>query len=177
MCSSDLQSCALALGVIGDSDEDPTDKAIRAALMRVKDDLSDQQVRNFALIGLAQASGRPGHGAGDPIYGVNTKDKKENSRTFLLGELGKGKSAVKPWSGIAIAVMERELEDAKETASADMKLALRSELAARRRLKTTVPSPSPAASPRTREPRTRCCITSRTSRTSRLAGIRLSVWV
>ena len=123
------QSCALALGVIGDSDEDPTDKAIRAALMKVKDDLSDQQVRNFALIGLAQASGRAGHGAGDPIYGVNAKDKKDNARSFLLNELGKGKSNVKPWSGLAIAVMERELDDAKQASSPDAKLALRSALA------------------------------------------------
>jgi HEAT repeat protein len=122
------QSCALALGVVGDSDEDPVDKAIRASLMKVKDDLSDQQVRNFALIGLAQASGRPGHGAGDPIYGVNAKDKKENARTFLKDELSKGKSAVKPWSGLAIAVMERELDDAKELSSPDMKLVLRGAL-------------------------------------------------
>ena len=122
------QSAALALGVIGDSDEDPVDKAIRASLMNVKEDLADQQVRNFALIALAQASGRAGQGAGDPIYGVNTKDKKENARTFLLNELGKGKSAVKPWSGLAIAVMERELDDAKQASSSDAKLALRSAL-------------------------------------------------
>ena len=123
------QSSALALGVIGDSDEDPTDKAIRASLMSVKDDLADQQVRNFALIALAQAAGRAGQGAGDPIYGVNTKDKKENARSFLLNELGKGKSAVKPWSGLAIAVMERSLDDAKQASSSDAKLALRSALA------------------------------------------------
>ncbi len=122
------QSCALALGAIGDCDEDPTDKAIRAALMQVKDDLADQQVRNFALIGLGQASGRPGIGAGDAIYGVNTKEKKENSRTFLMGELGKGKSNVKPWSGVAIAVMERSLDDARQASSSEAKLALRSEL-------------------------------------------------
>jgi HEAT repeat protein len=123
------QSCALALGVIGDSDEDPIDKEIRSALIQVKEDLVDQQVRNFALIGLAQAAGRPGQGAGDPIAGVNTKDKKENARTFLQGELSKGKSNVKPWSGIAISVMERSLDDAKFASSSDMKLALRSSLA------------------------------------------------
>ncbi|HUR28805.1 MAG TPA: HEAT repeat domain-containing protein [Planctomycetota bacterium] len=122
------QSCALALGVIGDSDEDPIDKAIRGSLMRVKDDLVDQQVRNFALIGLAQAAGRAGHGAGDPTYGVNAKDKKENARIFLQNELAKGKSAVKPWSGLAIAVMERELDDAKQGSSTDMKLLLRTAL-------------------------------------------------
>lgn len=124
------QSCALALGVIGDSDEDPTDKEIRASLMRVKDDLQDQQVRNFALIGLAQASGHAGHGAGDPIYGVNAKDKKENARTFLVNEMTKGKSNVKPWSGLAIAVMERELQDAKQAFSSDAIITLRTELAA-----------------------------------------------
>ncbi len=122
------QSSALALGVIGDSDEDPTDKAIRDALMRVKDDLTDQQVRNFALIGLAQAAGRPGQGAGDPIYGANVKGK-ENARTFLQNELEKGKSNVKPWSGIAIAVMERELDDAKQASSSVAKLLLRTALA------------------------------------------------
>lgn len=119
------QSCALALGVIGDSDEDALDKAIRASLMRVKDDLADQQVRNFALIAIAQAAGRPGRGAGDPVYGVNAKDKKENARNFLLNELGKGKSAVQPWSALAIAVMERSLDDAKQASSSDAKAALR----------------------------------------------------
>lgn len=119
------QSCALALGVIGDSDEDALDKAIRASLMRVKDDLADQQVRNFALIAVGQAAGRPGRGAGDPIFGVNTKDKKENARNFLLNELGKGKSAVQPWSALAVAVMERSLDDAKQASSADAKAALR----------------------------------------------------
>ena len=62
------QSAALALGAIGDSDEDPTDKEIRATLMKVKDDLSDQQVRNFALIALAQVSGRARHGKGAAFY-------------------------------------------------------------------------------------------------------------
>ncbi len=124
------QSAALALGVVGDSDEDPTDKAIRDALMRVKDDLTDQQVRNFALIGLGQAAGRPGQGAGDPIYGVNANPKgKENARTFLMNELQKGKGNVKPWSGIAIAVMERALDDAKQASSSEAKLLLRNVLA------------------------------------------------
>lgn len=118
------QSCALALGVIGDCDEDETDKAIRATLMQVKEDLTDQQTRNFALIALAQAAGRPGTGTGDPIYGVNAKDKKENARTFLLNEISKGKSNVKPWSGLALGVLERSLLDAKAGQSADALMAM-----------------------------------------------------
>jgi HEAT repeat protein len=77
------------------------------------------------LIALGQAAGRAGNGAGDPIAGVNTSDKRENVRGFLMGEMSKGKSAVKPWSGLAIAVMERSLDDAKQASSSESKLALR----------------------------------------------------
>jgi len=118
------QSAALALGVIGDSDEDPTDVQIRSALMRVKEELADHQVRNFALIALAQAAGRAGEGLGDPLHGVNTKDKQQNARSFLLNELARGKNAVRPWSGLSIAVMERALDDAKQASSAEAKQAL-----------------------------------------------------
>ncbi len=123
------ESCALALGLIGDSDEDPTDKAIRASLMRVKEELIGQQVRNFALMALAQASGRAGHGFGDPIYGVNTENKRENARSFLLGELSKGKGMIPSWSALSLAVMERELDDAKLGSSTEVKLILSNALA------------------------------------------------
>ncbi|MEO6708371.1 MAG: hypothetical protein ABIP42_02275, partial [Planctomycetota bacterium] len=76
-------SCVLALGVLGDCDADPIDMAIRAALMRVKDESGHQQTRNLALIALAQVSGRAGHGGGDPIQGVKTDKQSENSRSFL----------------------------------------------------------------------------------------------
>jgi HEAT repeat protein len=122
------QSCALALGQIGDCDEDPIDKKIRTALMEVKDKVTDQQTRNFALISIAQAAGRPGSGAGDTIFAVNTTNKKENVRSYLLDQLAKGKNAVRPWSGIAIGVMERSLDDHKQPSSADTKLAIRSAL-------------------------------------------------
>ncbi|HUR28806.1 MAG TPA: HEAT repeat domain-containing protein, partial [Planctomycetota bacterium] len=41
------QSCVQSLGMIGDGDADPIDKEIRAALMRVKEQVVDQQARNF----------------------------------------------------------------------------------------------------------------------------------
>jgi hypothetical protein len=122
------QSCALALGVIGDADMDPTDIAIRAALMNVKEDLADHQARHFALIALGQAAGRPGHGLGDPIHAVNVANKQQNVRSFLLRELGNGKGAIPSWAAMALAVMERSLDDSRQTSSSDAKLALRSAL-------------------------------------------------
>ena len=118
------QSCILALGVIGDCDEDALDKSIRATLMQVKDTLADQLSRRFALIALAQAAGHAGQGLGDPIHGVNTRDAAENARKFLLVELS-GKAPTRTWAGLALAILERSLDDAQQASSADSKLALR----------------------------------------------------
>jgi len=119
------QSAVLALGVIGDCDNDPLDTSIRSALMHVKDTLADQQSRRFALIALGQSAGRPGHGTGDPIHGVNTRSSQENARSYLLGELTRDKGPGRPWVGLALAVLERSLDDAKQASSPDAKLALR----------------------------------------------------
>jgi HEAT repeat protein len=123
------QSCCLALGMIGDCDEDKLDAEIREALMGVQEDIANQQTRNFSLIALAQVAGRPGAGQGDPIAGVNTRDKKANVRHFLQGQLAKGKRAVKTWSALAIALCERSLDDAQQDSSTEMKDILRSVLA------------------------------------------------
>ncbi len=111
------QSCILALGVLGDSDEDPLDVSIRATLMKVKERLADQQSRHFALIALAQAAGNPGRGQGDPIYGVNALGSGDNARTFLLAQLIREKGDGRPWAGLALAILERSLADAKQAPS------------------------------------------------------------
>ncbi len=95
------QSCVLALGVIGDSDADKVDAEIRAALKRMSDE-GDQQSKHFTNIAMAQVGGRPGQGAD------NEKGQKE-AREFLLNQLQKGKSSMKPWAGVAIGVMENGL--------------------------------------------------------------------
>jgi HEAT repeat protein len=118
------QSCIMALGLIGDSDEDALDKTIRTTLMRVQERLADQQSRRFALIALAQAAGHPGTGLGDPIHAVNTRESMENARTFLLAQLN-GKGPSRPWAGVALAILERSLDDSKQTSSPDAKLVLR----------------------------------------------------
>ncbi len=119
------QSCILALGMIGDCDDDSLDRSIRTALMRVEETLADQQARRFALIALAQAAGNPGQGMGDPIHGVNTRESKENARSYLLSELNSERGPIRPWVGLALAVLERSLDDSRQTSSSDAKLALR----------------------------------------------------
>ena len=116
------QSAVLALGLLGDSDEDDIDKEIRKALIEL--DLAQPQSRNFAVISLAHVGGRPGHGEGNPIAGYT------DAKKALLFDLAKGQSARKSWSGLALGVLERSLVDAAQPVlmkeSAD---ALRSELA------------------------------------------------
>jgi len=117
------QSCILALGMIGDSDEEPLDMWIRATLMGVQDSMSDQLARRFALIALAQAAGRPGR-FGDPLYGVNSRNPEQNARKFLLTKLS-DKGQLRQWAGLAVAVLERSLDDAHQPTSQDSRFALR----------------------------------------------------
>ncbi|MDG1501033.1 MAG: HEAT repeat domain-containing protein, partial [Planctomycetota bacterium] len=95
------QSCALALGQLGDADPDGIDKEIRKALMSVKDTVTDTQARNFAVIALAQAASRKD--SGDPSAAI-----KEVSKYFMK-ELSRGKVAVRPWTALAIGIFGREL--------------------------------------------------------------------
>lgn len=98
------QSCVLALGQIGDTDKDKLDKEIRDTLMRISDKSPDIQAKNFAMIALAQIGGRQGPGE-DNDSGV------KDVRGFLLTNLTKGRSHIKPWAGVAIGVMERAILD------------------------------------------------------------------
>jgi hypothetical protein len=118
------QSCVIALGQLGDCDEDPIDKEIRAGLMAVRDEIAEPMARNFALIALAQVAGRPGT-TGDPLNGIN--DKK-GVRPFLQQQLAKGQSNYKAWAALAIGVMERSLADNKQPTNGDMRSAVREAL-------------------------------------------------
>jgi HEAT repeat protein len=124
------QSCIIALGQIGDCDDQPVDIQIREGLMKVEEELKgDLMARNFAMIALAQACGRPGAGGADPIAGLNAKKEKDSPRAYLLNTLTKGKtSASKSWAALALGVMERALSDAKFQTNADVRFALRNSL-------------------------------------------------
>ncbi len=114
------QSASLAFGQLGDLDDDKDDEMIRKALQDAAGN-ADQQVKNFSVIALGQIGGRPGTGD-NPLAG------EDDVRKYLLTQLAKGKTQVKPWAGLAIGVMERGLLDNKQQQSASALAALRSSL-------------------------------------------------
>jgi HEAT repeat protein len=115
------QTCVLALGAIGDADEDPIDEEIRATLLRFSED-GDVQSRNFCMIALAQVGGTPGRGEGDPLAG------EQQVRKALLKKLSRGKNAMRPWAGLALGVQGRTLIDNDRSYSADAAAALRAKI-------------------------------------------------
>jgi len=90
----------LALGMIGDAGKDKLNEDIRKSLIRYSAD-GDQQSSNFCMIALAQVGGR---GRGDDF-----EKGRQEARNFILTSLTKGKNHLKPWAGIAVGVLEREL--------------------------------------------------------------------
>jgi HEAT repeat protein len=122
------QSCVLALGEIGCCDEDPVNLRIQACLIGVQDNVSDQQAKRLGLIALGRVGGRPGK-VGNWIHGVTAAAPELNLRTFLANQLTKGRGNVPQWAALAIAVMERGLDDSGAPSSAEMKTALRCALA------------------------------------------------
>lgn len=114
------QSAVLALGQIGDCDEDEIDQEIRETLAGVAKVISDQQVRFFSKIALGQIGGRTG------TNGDSAAGRKEVS-SALQKSLANGNSAGR-WAGIGMGVMGRMMANANETAPSELSRALRSEL-------------------------------------------------
>ncbi len=117
-----VQSCVLALGLLADADPGGLDARARAALAGVPQDVADLQSRHYAMIAMAKAGAR--RGAGDRAAGL------EEASSFLLAQLARGKSDVRPWAALAIGVLCRALhEEGVDTAHlGELKAALRSAL-------------------------------------------------
>ncbi len=115
-----VQSCALALGQVGDNDADALDQSIRAALIAAADEASGQQARNFSLIALAQVGGRIGDGAAPA---------QDEVSKHLVATLEDGTNALQPWAGLAIGVYGRALLDQGLPAPKGAGAALRAKLA------------------------------------------------
>ncbi len=98
------QSCVLALGQIGTCERTKLDTEIRETLKRVGEKGRDDQCKNFAMISLAQIGGR--FGAGESL-----DDGIRDVRSYLLANMTKGKSSIRPWAGLAVGVMERAILD------------------------------------------------------------------
>ena len=100
-----LQSCAQALGLLGDADADLLDRKIRNSLGTLLDD-ADGQTRSFALVALAEVGSRESsHGSADEQEGLTA------CRNMITGELVRGRGLTRPWAAIALGVLERRILD------------------------------------------------------------------
>lgn len=92
------QSAALALGMLGDNDDDELDVRVRQTLQRAARD-ADGLARRFALISLARIGARNGAGA-------HTSENQLALRKFLLEELEGASTPMRPWAALAVGVSE-----------------------------------------------------------------------
>jgi len=95
------ESATLALGLIGDADNDNTDKWIRWALRRSMKSGGEME-RRFAMISLAEVGGHAGQGD-EPYAGIG------DVRNTLTRGLASGKKKEKAWAAIALGVLGHEL--------------------------------------------------------------------
>jgi HEAT repeat protein len=116
------QGCAVALGLLADADEDALDAKVRTALQRATGSDPDQHVRRFALIALGRIGGRAGQGEGDPVAAA------AEVRAHLTKALAGGSSQLRPWAGLALAVLERGAASERRPTSPDALRALRAAL-------------------------------------------------
>jgi HEAT repeat protein len=96
------QSAVLALGLIGDADDQEVDQWIRHELKRAAGHSGDPLAKRFALMALAEVGAREGQGD-QPWAGT------QEVRGQLLQVLSRGKKSVKPWAGLALGVLGHEL--------------------------------------------------------------------
>lgn len=121
------QSCVIALGQIGDCDDQELDVEIRGALMAAREELAaNVMAKNFAVIALAQVASRPGSGA-NPMAGLDPKSKA-NARKFLQETFSKAKGIYRPWVALSVGVLERGVQDNKYTSSTEMAAMIRESL-------------------------------------------------
>ncbi len=114
-----LQSCAIALGLIGDVDGDELDAKIRRTLIGFPGRVDDRQARHFALISAGWVSERPGRS--EPV-GV------PELRSFLLRQFGKGKEDTAHWAGLALGLLGRAEAARGDLPTPEIGQALRHEL-------------------------------------------------
>ncbi|MEW6072912.1 MAG: hypothetical protein AB1726_10030 [Planctomycetota bacterium] len=97
-----LQSTVLALGSIGDDDEDPPDREIRRALLHIEEVHRDRDAASFALLSLARTTARAG-------IGKNPGGGLPAVRGQLITTLVRGESDQRPWAALAMGVLAHGL--------------------------------------------------------------------
>lgn len=111
------QGCAVAFGLLGDSDADALDTRIRTELQRLGEQ-GEPLVRYLAWISMARCAARAGEGP-TPRLGL------PQARVFLLTNLARGTSISRPWAAIALGVLQRALLDGGSTPQLDVSASLR----------------------------------------------------
>lgn len=91
------RSAALALGQLGDADNDATDKLIRKGLEQALKS-RDAMVRRYAALSLARVGSRAGQDADAPFAHAPSVAKT------LSRNLARGRSADEPWNALALGV-------------------------------------------------------------------------
>ncbi len=116
-----IQSCVLALGMLGDCDEDKIDAEIRKVLVDVVEDTSDAQAKHFSRIALGQVGGKRGT-TGNPDEG------RSQVTDALSKTLSRGNNFVRQWSGLGMGVMGRMIAENSDVPPPVLASALRQEL-------------------------------------------------
>ncbi len=101
------ESSVLALGLIGDADEDNIDQWIRWAVRRSLKGGGDMEKR-FAMISLAEIGGH--RGSGEEPFGALSE-----IRSTLKRELSAGKKKMKPWAALSVGLLGYELRAKGQT--------------------------------------------------------------
>ncbi len=116
------QSAALALGLLGDSDNDSLDKEIRGALGEAALFNADQTTRYYAMMSLAQAASR----SGGPVQDPERLAAAASIRTMLLKRAGNGSEVDRAWNTVSLGVFEYRMRQAGESSSDSSRQALMS---------------------------------------------------
>ena len=114
------QSAVLALGELGDADSDELDARVRSALESTISGASDQSMREFALLCLAQVGSRPG----GPQQEADRLDASTDVRRVLLHRIASARAGQLPWAILALGLFEHGMIDADGASAPQARAAL-----------------------------------------------------
>jgi HEAT repeat protein len=115
------QGAAVALGDLGDCDEDELDRRVRRALMRASRE-GDPLTRRFALVSIGRVAARDGTGEGLP-----DADRRELV-AHLMSLLTRGRAGLDAWAALTLGVLQHQLIESGHTPDSDVQDALAAEL-------------------------------------------------
>jgi len=114
------ESAVLALGLLGDADDDPVDAWVRGELARAASSGSTFE-RRFALVSLALVGSRPGTGEAPFAAAAQVRDQ-------LVRHLARGRRGTRSWTAVALGVFGHWLRAYGEPLDGAVDAALRSSL-------------------------------------------------